>query len=390
MYQYTPCLVVLGFALAASVWLALWLRERGIRPLRDLTVRFRSCPPSARFAAAVFAGWFIAYGSAKAPTNDPPPRLMSPRRSSPAPVVEFSADDIASGYVMIREGFDEEWCFDVPDGASVAYKWRLRGAAEDSVVLTNGAYSAKVDTHGNVVIGTNSFRVAGLDVGVAPESRWWMLGGTNSQSLVWFAVPPWRSRLVTWQNALLDRDASTPVSVQVELTQGGDCVCRYDWSQAGARATNLTSQAFYRIREEDLVDPDRDGDGIPTPVEVLVNHTDPGMADTDGDGIPDGEDAHPLDPDSDGDGVPDGFSPSEYWSSPLWDQEGPGEAAHVAIRLNAPVVPPARAVLVVGDLPIVLTTNAVYRLSLERGVRYDAQLITNGIVPVNLSLEGGE
>ena len=390
MHQYTSCVVVLGFALAVSVWLALWLRERGIRPLRDLAAMFRSIPPFARFAVAVFVGYFVAYGSVKAPTNDPPPRLMGPRRTSPAPGEWFSAEDVASGYVLWREGTNETWCFEAPDGATIADKWRLRGAAEDSAVLTNGAYSARVDTHGNVAVGTNLFRVAGLDVGVAPESRWWMLGETNAQSLVWFAVPPWKSMLVTWQNALLDRDASTPVSVQVELMQGGDCVCRYDWSQAGARATNLTSQAFYRIREEDLVDPDRDGDGVPTPVEVLVYHTDPGMADTDGDGLPDGEDAYPLDPDSDGDGVPDGSQPSEYWSSPLWDQNGPGEAAHVAIRLNAPVVPPARAVLVVGDLPIVLTTNAVYRLSLERGVRYETRLVTNMLCPVNLSLERDE
>jgi hypothetical protein len=47
-------------------------------------------------------------------------------------------------------------------------------------------------------------------------------------------------------------------------------------------------------------------------------------------------------------------------------------------------------VLVVGELPIILTTNAVYRLYLDRGIRYDVRLATNRITPVNLSLERGE
>ena len=81
---------------------------------------------------------------------------------------------------------------------------------------------------------------------------------------------------------------------------------------------------------------------------------------------------------------------AEYWVHPLWAGLDPTDLSPVAIRLNEPVVPPARAVLIIGDLPIILTTNAVYRLSLDKGIRYDVRLVTNHLVPVNLSLERSE
>ena len=80
----------------------------------------------------------------------------------------------------------------------------------------------------------------------------------------------------------------------------------------------------------------------------------------------------------------------EYASHPLWTPASPYDTMGVAIRLNAPVVPPSRAVLVIGDLPIVLTTNAVYRLFPASGVLYDIRLVTNRVAPVNLSIEGVE
>ena len=56
---------------------------------------------------------------------------------------------------------------------------------------------------------------------------------------------------------------------------------------------------------------DTDGDGLTDGDEVRVYGTDPTRADTDADGLTDGEEVRqhgtdPLDPDSDGDGVRDG------------------------------------------------------------------------------------
>ena len=393
--------VIASVILLVAAWAVAWMHERGVHPLRSCIglLKRTGFLGSALLVAMAFRA--LVCGGTKAPTNDPPrgvpvpprsqlgPRIGQPVRSLPEPGISFSAEDIARGYVLWRSGTNETWSFDAPPGASIAEKWRLRGAGEDWVVLTNAGERVVVDTLGNVSLGDLRFRAGGVAMGVLPEAKrpYFSAEGTST---VWFARSAWRTHLVTWQNVLADRLSGVPFSMQVEITEEGDCLCRYDWSCAGGHATNLTSELYYRIRPEDAENLDRDGDGIPTPEEVLVYHTDPGNADTDGDGLPDGADMSPLDPDSDGDGIPDGLTSDEYAGHPLWSA-GPGEiVAPVRIRLNEPVVPPSKAVLVVGDLPIVLSTNAVYSLSLRRGVRYDVRLVTNRIAPVNLSIERGE
>lgn len=388
MEQIVMRICLAGLALSAILWLA------GLACAAVCNRTWLRTTPDDKtgFFAFLFLSLLVAkafvYGSTKSPTNAPPPRLLAPRRSLPAaPQNGFSAEEIASGYVLWRVGTNETCNFDAPTNATIAAKWRLRGAAEDNAVLTNGTASVVVDTHGRVSADGASCRAADFQMSVLPECKWPLLGMDGGPSLVWFAQTPWRTRIVTWQNVLANRNIATPVSVQLELLDEGDYICRYDWSRADGNATNVTSKTYYRIRPEDLENPDRDGDGISNVDEVTVYHTDPGLADTDGDGLGDGEDADPLDPDADGDGIPDGMTAEEYWAHPLWTGTNPWDISGVAIRLNEPVVPPARAVLVVGDLPIVLTTNAVYRLRLDKGIRYDVRLVTNDIAPVNLSLE---
>ena len=377
-----------GLALSSLIWLASVARTTSRCRPRCAAIQKGKTRIFAILFLSAFVIKAIVYGSSKAPTNNPPPRILAPPRSLPAASQHgFSAEEITSGYVLWRVGTNETWNFDAPSNATIAAKWRLRGAAEDSIVLTNGVGQVIVDTHGRITAEGTKFHAADFHMGVLPECKWPLLGWP---SLVWFAHTPWRSRIVTWQNVLANRDLATPISVQLELMDEGDYICRYDWSRAGGNETNVTSKTYYRIRPEDFDNPDRDGDGISSADEVSVYHTDPGLADTDGDGLGDGEDTEPLNPDTDGDGIPDGMTAAEYWSHPLWSGTNSWEVSRVAIRLNEPVVPPARAVLVVGELPIILTTNAVYRLCLDMGIRYDVRLVTNGIAPVNLSLERGE
>ena len=330
----------------------------------------------------------IVYGSTKAPINTPP-RLSAPRRTRSMPAQpQFTAEEIAAGYVLWRVGTNETWSFVAPTNAAFAAKWSLRGAADDTALITNEAASVLMDTFGGAQIDGRTYNAADFQMAVLPMANWPLLG--QGQSAAWVANAPCRSLFVTWQNVLAGRDLASPASVQLELLSEGDYICRYDWSLAGGNESNVTSRSYYRIRPDDLEEPDRDGDGVPTATEVMELHTDPGLADSDGDGIGDGSDPFPLDPDSNGDGVPDGMTASEYWSHPLWTGGQPWDVSCVAISLNEPVAPPARAVLVVGDLPIILTTNAVYRLRLEHGVKYDVRLVTNHAAPVNLSLERDE
>ena len=73
---------------------------------------------------------------------------------------------------------------------------------------------------------------------------------------------------------------------------------------------------------------DTDGDGMPDGLEVLVHGTNPRVVDTDGDGVADGVEmsigSSPLRTDSDGDGVPDGLELTRGASPLKSDTDGDG------------------------------------------------------------------
>ena len=165
-------------------------------------------------------------------------------------------------------------------------------------------------------------------LGIVPESNWHQILHftlyTLHSSQVWYAITPEGSLVITWQNALLDRDTDTPVSFQVEFRADGQFTYRYDLSRlnvdavtnalAGAAfagndwTTNaipadVTSMTFYPLSAEDAVNQDPDEDGLPTIDELFVYNTDPRNADTDYDGLTDYEElfvynSNPLDPNS--------------------------------------------------------------------------------------------
>jgi len=161
-------------------------------------------------------------------------------------------------------------------------------------------------------------------IGIVPSSRHSLLAEGDRPSLFWHRLTPDNSLVLTWQNVLLGRDASSPVSFQAELFESGDAVFRYDLGRlavpvvsnvvVGASAdgvgsvlaqlpTNVTSLTWRRVDPEDADDPDRDGDGISTEDELFVYGTDPHSADTDNDGLSDYDelfvhDTDPLDPNS--------------------------------------------------------------------------------------------
>lgn len=205
-------------------------------------------------------------------------------------------------------------------------------------------------------------------LGIPPEANWNLLSATNS--LFWHDVTTYGSARFTWQNALLNRATNAPLSFQAELFPTGDFIYRYDFSSitnygfgitnyvVGAQnngggetaliatdthscsSTNHLCASLYRLDGTNLVttplcsaitnspkfslhwtafgefdsaNPDSDGDGVTTPDEVLLHHTNPSLPDTDLDGVSDGEEVSlgiiPRLRDTDGDGLVDGSDP---------------------------------------------------------------------------------
>ena len=101
-----------------------------------------------------------------------------------------------------------------------------------------------------------------------PEANWNLLDESARPSQLWYCITPQNALVVTWRNALLDRDTERPISFQVEFRTDGRFSFRYDISRldtdavtnilAGASfggnewttnvlPTNVTSMAFYPL-----------------------------------------------------------------------------------------------------------------------------------------------
>lgn len=290
MLVCVPCAAVLSV-----IWFFAALNEKGINPFYEIFGRYRRQTILGLLLIPIFVLKAISFGSNKAPTNDAPgdasastnaPLTMmawpSPQTPDPWLADRFTSNELVSGSVLWRTGTNEVWNFDLMPGAHVVENWRLRGAADDwAVCVSTNLGPVVMTTDGRLVTTNGVFTAYDGRLAVVPEANWGLLG-TNAPSRVWWADTPWESAIFTWQNVLADRDTNTPVSVQAEFMREGDFIFRYDLAATG---TNLTSELYYRLRPEDMKSDDRDGDEVPTADEIKIYHTDPGLVDTDGDGL---------------------------------------------------------------------------------------------------------
>ena len=159
------------------------------------------------------------------------------------------------------------------------------------------------------------------------------------------------------------------------------------WRVDGARVANgvsiadllctngvLRTPARFAIEWKNTtgIDPnaDTDGDGLSDGDEVFHYDTDPRCEDSDGDGLSDMAEilagANPLDADENGDGVPDGITPADWASHPLWATNSI-DGANVAIHLDRPVPEGGSAVLRLGTLSIPLKEAGSWELRIPEG-----------------------
>ncbi|MGN0833896.1 MAG: RHS repeat domain-containing protein, partial [Kiritimatiellia bacterium] len=300
----------------------------------------------------------------------------------------LTAADFERGFVMTRIGTDEAFDFTPSPNATLVNDWLAFGAAEDWIYLamsnwvfqvgTNDVSRLRVFSFGKVVplirevdgsIAMNNWFALGpsgcsladarpsqgsagafiATLGIVPEANWPLLGESGRPSQVWYATTPEGSLLITWQNALLGRDTDKPISFQIEFKTDGRFIYRYDLSRLNVDAvtnvlagasfggnewttnsipTNVTSMAFHLLSEEDASDQDPDGDGLLTIDELFVYGTDPHNADSDYDGLNDGEEivrgTDSAVRDSDNDGLVDGSDPDPASATSLDDLDGDG------------------------------------------------------------------
>ena len=359
-----------GLALTLPASVLLWLHARGIRPVHEVMDRFRRLPMLGQIVVIVVAVNLFVFGSTKTPTNDvpggasstnaPPPMLSAPRLGSGH--FGFTEDQLNAGFVLVDIGTNEVWNLAMPTNAAAVEKWQLRGAVDDwsRPGISNFPYVVFADGRIQDAVRNPNFVVAPFtaELGIVPEANWRLIADEDARSRVWYDVTESNSVRITWQDALLLRDTNSPISVQAEFLENGNFICRYDFSRAtnalASCASNvvigvsrngssesfsldsslfpypasLSSLFFHALDPKDGQMSDRDGDGITTHDEIFVHRTDPGLFDTDGDGIGDGAEItarlDPLSRDSDGDGLVDGSDPDPSVPTDLTDANGDG------------------------------------------------------------------
>ena len=339
-----------GLALTLPASILLWLHTRGIRPVHEVLDRFRRLPMLGQIVVVVVAVNLFVFGSTKTPTNDvpggasstnePPPILTAPRLSG-SWRSGFTEDQLNAGFVLVNIGTNETWDLAMPTNAAAVEKWRLRGAFDDwQTVDVSNRFSRAVFAGGRIqdAVRNPNFVATpfGAGLGLVPEANWGLIAAEDARSLVWYDVTESNSVRVTWQDALLLRDTNSPISVQAEFLENGNFIYRYDLSRAtnalvscasnvfigavcnGSGETvslasslftppsSLSSVFFHALDPKDAEESGRDNDGLSAHDEIFIHRTDPGLYDTDGDGVGDGAEVNarlnPLSRDSDGDG----------------------------------------------------------------------------------------
>ena len=427
---------------------------------RELAAAVRKMNLAAKGALVAGLVCAVAIGGTKpGGTNNPPRGLRSP----PATVAvepSFAPVEVRTNNVALRA--ESSSAVEVED-------WRKHGSSSGGVWLdfdepvfrigTNPVSRAHVAASGAVSFdsmrrppvgaplpdGTGLPALAPLlaPLGMVPEANWTSAGAA---SRFWHDAAPGRGRVLTWEEALLDRQPGRRVSVQAELLPSGDFTYRYDFSDAldppatnlviggqigtngvnalailgsitlaatvwrvnGARVTNgvsiadllctngvLRTPARFAIKWKNTtgIDPnaDTDGDGLSDGDEVFRHGTDPNQSDTDGDGLSDSAEvlagANPLDADEDGDGIPDGIPQTTWASNPIWGDVA-GET-NLVIRLSRGIPAGQSATLVLGSLSLPLQDACYYPLCIQPGQLLPFRLFSTCSDAVPLSIETG-
>ena len=270
MERVVTALLACGAMVSVVAWIVALLRENGVCPL-DAAARFvRGLPWGGRLAVLPLFAALVVYGSVKNHSNE----IGSESGFNRVERVDgdesvFNAETQSRGDAQRGEGGDFGHIFTTPnlqlltpnDSASppvnavVCEDWKAFGAFEDWIYLTDGRWSFRFGT--DFVEKIRIFSCGGIDffpnggismlslpVSIVPEANWGLVKSkqkseksegnslplTSCSSLFWHCFTPSNTLVLTWQNALLFRQADMPVSLQAELFPSGAAQFRYDFS----------------------------------------------------------------------------------------------------------------------------------------------------------------
>ena len=213
---------------------------------------------------AVFGGLLTSVASIK--TNSPPARAIA--HAITLCTNAFNTLEQQTGYSFTEAHTNEIHNLAMPDSAQLADHIARRGAHQDGFHLFDSftnrlaregldlANPVWIQTDGTITVRSPSPGIpieelalyttySNITVyaplqgsyGFLPGSRW----PEFNVSRIWMAVTDRGTRVITWEGALQNRDASQPVSFQAEFKRNGDIEYHYNPAQ-----TNFTGIGLYR------------------------------------------------------------------------------------------------------------------------------------------------
>ena len=401
---------------------------------------------------AFFGSAFITVAAIK--TNSPPARAIRQVVVATCTNI-FHSIEQKTGYAVSEARTDETHDLTIPDNAQIAERIARRGAHRDGFWLfdfwTNRLAHAGLDVEHPVWVqtdGTVTVRSPAPEIpieelslyttysnitvyaplqgsyGFLPASRW----PEFNVSRIWTAVTDRGTRVITWEGALRNRDQAQPVSFQAEFHENGNITYRYDPPQPNFNGIGLfrngatltlglsdfqdllalqgtslpnnssTLQPFNISTIQlsyigDLKDGsgDIDNDSLSDWEEVKRYHTDPREADTDGDGLTDGQEIQngtdPLNPDSNGDGIPDGTTPEELAANPLFATNA--VSANLVLSFTSPDTGDY-GVLLLNNLPVPITNGTTLFLTLPSGSGVSYRFSSSGRTTMTVTTFGDD
>ena len=239
------------FGAAASVvaWIAALCHEKGIRPFAGAVRFVRGLPWGGRLALLPLFLALVAYGSTKMQSKS---RVEVEGMESKSRV-EVEEKTMGAAHSTVGLG--------LPTSTNATYNsqlttlnselitptvcedWLKFGGFEDWIYLGPGGWSFR---HGSnfverlAVFSSGKIRLLKQDggdawialsavpVSIVPEANWHRL--KTADSLFWHAETPSNTLLLTWCNALLNRDTNSPVNIQAELFPSGVMRITHDLS----------------------------------------------------------------------------------------------------------------------------------------------------------------
>ena len=289
---------LLGFAAVSLLCgILLWPQLSAAWPsIEEKIDRFRRLSPIAKLVLLLFVGIFVVFGSTKTNLIDQASGTnivigasslggrISAKCSGEEVVGGVSGDafhgnastevtptvtpeDIARGWQLWEVRTNSNVCYTMPEGATLASNWWVRGAFEDCLIVRLGGCSigGYVNQSNNPNSQTMSFPFGTNEYDSVWAFSWgklrFVLGDAESEiaavgapmsavpyrSRLWSVADTNGARIVTWENFALNRDTNTLINAQVELRTTGDFIAR----------SNEVETVYHHIDDFDW-----DGDGI--------------------------------------------------------------------------------------------------------------------------------